>query len=259
MQKYRQTISLHKGVKRIDFKTELIDYKGKDELFVVNFPLNLSGGALVTEDRFGTVVRNNSKGFLDFRTNTDKLVSGAPVYAVNNWAEYGSTFDLNFVDASGKTAASVPFKPTALVRPHGENYENLTETIVSNLIKRGVSVTPFYDDNDAARRAKLTIEDSTMPRKLNDDIAYHGFRIALGGAGENLYSAQVLKQVSAETRAKFEARLQRDGFAFLFVYDKDVPKDWAPMPTLIIAGNLGKSGRTSCRSDSAKFDRRAAE
>ncbi len=241
MQKFVQTIELHKGIKRIDFKTELVDYKGKDELFVVNFPLNLTGGALVTEDRFGTVVRNNSKGSLDFKTNTDKLVSGAPIYAVNNWAEYGSTFNLNFVGADGKSIASIPFKPTALVRPHGENYETATETIVANLIKRGVSVTPFYDDNDAARRRNLTVEDSTMPRKLNDDIAYHGFRIALGQEKENLYSAQLLKQISAETKAKFDARLQRDGFAYLFMYDKDVPKDFAPMPTLLIAGNLEKA------------------
>ncbi|MCU1290813.1 MAG: Alpha-mannosidase, partial [Acidobacteria bacterium] len=241
MQRFTQTIELHKGVKRIDFETELAGYKGKDELFVVNFPLNLKGGALVTEDRFGTVARNNSKGFLDFRTNTDKLVSGAPVYSVNNWAEYGSTFNLNFVDAAGKSVSSVPFKPTALVRPHGDAYENLTEELVGALIKRGVSVTPFYDDNDAARRGKLSIEDSTMPKKLNDDIAYHGFRIALGGERENLYSAQLLKQVSAETRTNYEARLQRDGFAFLLVYDKEVPKDRSPVPALLIAGNLEKA------------------
>jgi alpha-mannosidase len=234
---FRQTISLHNGIKRIDFKTELIDYTGKDELFVVNFPLNLTNGALVTEDRFGTVVRNNSKGFLDFRTNTDKLVSGAPVYGVNNWAEYGSTLNLNFVDASGKSVASVPFKPTALVRPHGAQFENLTEEIVSSLVKRGVSVTPFYDDNDAARRKQLTIEDSTMPRQLNDDIAYHGFRIALGQERENLYSAALLKQVSVETRAKFEQRLARDGFAYLFVHDKNVPESWQPVPVLLIAGD----------------------
>ncbi|HEX8288906.1 MAG TPA: glycoside hydrolase family 38 C-terminal domain-containing protein [Pyrinomonadaceae bacterium] len=241
MQKYRQTISLHKGIKRIDFKTELVDYKGKDELFIVNFPLNLTGGALVTEDRFGTVVRNNSKGFLDFRTNTDKLVSGAPVYGVNNWAEYGSTFNLKFVDANGRPVSSVPFKPTALVRPHGGNYEKSTETIVAALIRKGVSVTPFYDDNDAARRTKLTIEDSTMPKTLNDDIAYNGFRIALGDGSENLYTAKILKQVSTETQAKFDAILRRDGFAYLFAYDKDVPKDWAPMPTLIIAGDIEKA------------------
>lgn len=242
MQRFRQTISLPRGVKRIDFKTELVGYKGKDELFVVNFPLNLSGGALVTEDRFGTVVRNNSKGFLDFRTNTDKLVSGAPVYGVNNWAEYGSTLKLDFVEAGGKSVSSVPFKPTALVRPHGAQFENLTEEIVSALIKRGVSVTPFYDDNDAERRKTLTVEDSTMPRKLNDDIAYHGFRIALGGEKENLYSAALLKQVSAETRAKFEERLKRDGFAYLFLFDKDVPAGWQPIPSLVIAGeNLTKA------------------
>ena len=237
MERFRQTITLHKGVKRIDFKTELIGYKGKNELFVVNFPLNLSGGALVTEDRFGTVVRNSSKGFLDFRTNTDKLVSGSPVYSANNWAEYGSTFNLNFVDSKDNIAASVPFKPTALVRPHGANFENLTEEIVGNFIKRGVSVTPFYDDNDAARRSKLTIEDSTMPKNLNDDVAYHNFRITLGGEKENSYSAKLLKQISAETRAKFETRLQKDGFAFIFLYDSDIPKDYPKMPTLLIQAN----------------------
>ena len=240
MQKFEQTISLHKNIKRIDFKTELVGYKGKDELFVINFPLNLTGGALVTEDRFGTVVRNNSKGFLDFKTNTDKLVSGAPVYGVNNWAEYGSTLNLKFIDGSS-SVASVPFKPTALVRPHGEIYESATETIVANLIKRGVSVTPFYDDNDAARRKNLTIEDSTMPKTLNDDIAYHGFRIALGDEKENVYSAKLFKQVSAETRNKFNERLQRDGFAFLFLYDKEIPEGWRAVPTLLIAGNLEKA------------------
>lgn len=236
-----QTITLYKGVKRIDFKTELIDYKGKDELFVVNFPLNLTGGALVTEDRFGTVVRNSSKGFLDFRTNTDKLISGAPVYSANNWAEYGSTYNLNFVNAKNSVVSSVAFKPAALVRPHGANFEILTETIVGNLIKRGVSVTPFYDDNDAPRRSKLSIEDSTMPKNLNDDVAYHNFRIALGGEKENSYSAKLLKQISAETRAKFDARLQKNGYAFLFLYDAEIPKDYPKMPTLLIAANDAES------------------
>ncbi|MCY7347225.1 MAG: hypothetical protein LH614_13510 [Pyrinomonadaceae bacterium] len=235
-----QTITLHKGVKRIDFKTKLVGYKGKDELFVVNFPLNLTGGALVTEDRFGTVVRNSSKGFLDFKTNTDKLVSGAPVYGVNNWAEYGSTLNLKFINGSS-SVASVPFKPTAFVRPHGEVYESATETMVANFIKRGVSVTPFYDDNDAARRKNLTIEDSTMPKTLNDDIAYHGFRIALGGEQENVYSAKLLKQISAETRSKFDERLQRDGYAFLFLYDKEIPEGWRRVPTLLIAGDVLKA------------------
>ena len=240
MRRYVQTITLHRGVKRIDFQTELAGYRGKDELFVVNFPLNLAGGALVTEDRFGTVTRNSSKGFLDFRTNTDKLVSGAPVYGVYNWAEYGSTFDLNFREG-GKRRASVPFKPSALVRPHGERFEAATETLVASLIRRGISVTPFYDDNDAARRGKLSIEDSTMPKNLNDDIAYHGFRIALGGETENLYSAKLLKQISAETRAKFEQRVQRDGYAFLFLYDKEVPAGWKAVPALLIAGNVEKA------------------
>ncbi len=257
MQKFRQTITLRTGIKRIDFKTELIDYKGYNELFTVNFPLNLFGGALVTEDRFGTVVRNGSKGFLDFRTNTDKLVSGSPVYSVNNWAEYGSVLNLNFVDDGTKgqsdneknpisqsqshIVSSVPFKPTALVRPHGDIYESATENLVVNFIKRGVSITPFYDDNDIERRKNLTIEDSTMPKKLNDDIAYHNFRIALGDYKQNTYTAELFKLVSAETKAKFDSRLARDGFAYLFIYDKNVPEGWSAMPVLVIAGDVQKA------------------
>jgi alpha-mannosidase len=248
--RYVQTITLRNGIKRIDFKTDLVDYKGYNELFTVNFPLNLTGGALVTEDRFGTVVRNGSKGFLDFRTNTDKLVSGSPVYSVNNWAEYGTTLNLNFVEqnaltdvraSASKIVASVPFKPSALVRPHGDVYESATENLVSSFIKRGVSITPFYDDNDVERRKNLTIEDSTMPKKLNDDIAYHNFRIALGGQNENTYTAELFKLVSAETKAKFDARLAKDGFAYLFLYDKNVPEGWSATPVLVIAGNVQKA------------------
>ncbi|MDQ3063633.1 MAG: hypothetical protein M3R14_12375, partial [Acidobacteriota bacterium] len=36
-------------------------------------------------------------------------------------------------------------------------------------------------------------------------------------------------------------RLTRDGYAYLFIYDRDVPKDWSPMPTLLIAGNAEKA------------------
>lgn len=250
MKGFRQTITLRDGVRRIDFKTEFIDYRGKDELYNVIFPLNLTGGALVTEDRFGTVVRNGSKGFLDFRTNTDKLVSGAPVYSVNNWAGYGSTFQLRFRQSAetsaaalrkAPVAASVPLKPAALVRPKGDAFERATESLVGGLILRGVSVTPFYDDFEAARRKDLPIEDSTMPKRLNDDIAYHNFRIALGGEKENAYTRELLGLVSAETKAKFEQRLARDGFAFLFLYDKRVPEGWPPMPVLIAAGDVAKA------------------
>jgi alpha-mannosidase len=250
MQKFRQTITLRNGIKRIDFKTELVDYKGYNELFTVNFPLNLSGGALVTEDRFGTVVRNGSKGFLDFRTNTDKLVSGSPVYSVNNWAEYGSVLNLNFVEQNALTnvqasasnvIASVPFKPSALVRPKGDSYEKATENLVANFIKRGVSITPFYDDFEAERRKNLPIEDSTMPKKLNDDIAYHNFRIALGDDKQNTYTAELFKLVSVETKSKFAERLAKDGFGYLFLYDKNVPEGWSPMPVLVIAGDVQKA------------------
>ncbi len=238
--KYRQTISLRDGVKRIDFKTELVDYKGKDELFTVNFPLNVSNGSFVTEDRFGAVTRNTSKGFLDYRTNTDKLVSGAPVYGVYNWAYFGPSEVLRFTDG-GKTVGSIPLKTTALIQPHGEKYLRDSEILIGSMIRRGISITPFFDDNDFERRKDLSIEDSMMPKSLNEDIAHHGMRISLGGKTDNLYSAKILNSVTKETVDAFEKRLGRDGYAFLVAYDKDVPNGWKAIPVILIAGDFEKA------------------
>lgn len=233
--KYRQVIELHEGVRRVDCRTELLNYQGRDELFTVNFPLNLKNGALVTEDRFGTVTRNRSLGQLDYRTNTDKLVSGAPVYAAYNWAEYGATATLKFTQPDGQMLAQVALRPTALIRPHTSAAEQATEKIVAALAPQGISVTPLYDDADAPRRAQLAIEDTTLPRKLNDDIAYHSFRIVLGGPQENAYSQKICQANFAACHGWSE-RLGRDGFGYLFAYDKDTPEGWPPLPVLLIAG-----------------------
>jgi hypothetical protein len=128
-----------------------------------------------------------------------------------------------------------------LIRPKGEAFEVATENLVSSLIKRGVSVTPFYDDFEAERRKNLSIEDSTMPKKLNDDIAYHNFRIAIGDENQNAYTAELFKLVSAETKAKFAERTAREGFAYLFLYDKNIPQGWPAMPVLVIAGDVQRA------------------
>lgn len=257
MRGYRQTIELFDGVKRIDFRTELIEYRGANELFVVNFPLALTNGALVTEDRFGVVTRNASKGFLDFRTSTDKLVSGASVYPAYNWVEYGQTLTLAFQDARGERLASVPFRPVALVRPRNSTNDDMTARIVGALIRRGVSAPPFYDDNDEQRRASLSIEDSTVPRKLNDDVAYHSFRIALGNVAENKYTASLLQQASAAAQAKFNERLARDGFAYLFLYDRKIPEGWPPIPALVIAGRDAQTTQRAVEQLFAPLDHQA--
>ena len=233
--RFRQLIELHEGVRRVDFRTELLDYRGRNELFAVNFPLNLKGGALVTEDRFGSVVRNSSKSFLDFRSNTDKLSSGALVYPVYNWAEYGSSLTLKFANGPGSAVANIPVRPLALVRGRNSWADELTEKLVAAFIRQGVSATPFYDDNDAARRAALAIEDNTMPRRLNDDLGYHSFRLALGGPAENAYS-QKMCQANARACHDWAARIARDGYGYLFLYDKDVSDGWPPLPVLLIAG-----------------------
>ena len=44
----------------------------------------------VFDERFGSVVRNASRGFLDFRTHRQIMFSDCAVYAANKWMEYGA-------------------------------------------------------------------------------------------------------------------------------------------------------------------------
>ncbi|MDO8682917.1 MAG: hypothetical protein Q7N50_05485, partial [Armatimonadota bacterium] len=108
--------------------------------------------------------------------------------------------------------------------------------------KKGVCSTPMYDDLESGRRKELAIEECTLPTIMNDDLS-HGtaFRIHLDIAGSNRRVPRLLDTLDEKSRTAFYNRLDKDGSAYLFAMDANVPEGWPPLPTLVVSGRDAKA------------------
>jgi hypothetical protein len=217
-----QEITLTKGVRRIDFKTILVNYNLREvDLFCVTFPTTLQGASPVFEERFGTVVRNDSKNYLDFRTHQMVMFSDCAVYAANKWMEYGACGLLRM----GKNAYSLGM--IGLISPKDDVLA--AEGLMKTFVKKGITCTPWFDEGGPYW--------GSYHHDMDEDLLYTRFRISLGSRGRNKYTKKLLKAQPAAVKKAFEARLQKNGHSFLFVKDAD-PADtsWPALPVLIIEG-----------------------
>ena len=239
-----QEITLFKGVRRIEFRTLLLDVQGEDYLYCVTFPTNLKGAVPVFDERFGVVARNDSKGSLDFRTHRHLMFSDCAVYAANKWMEYGSTAVLEM--GRNKYALSM----VGLVTPNRKRDIELAERLQRALIKKGVTCTPWRDKNGP--------HWGTYQDHMDDDLPYTRFRIALGAAGKNAYAQKLLAAQSAAVRRAYQRRLEGNGYAYLFVKDGDLAEPgWAPLPVLIVEGVKHRDLLEACVDMLAGFEETA--
>ncbi|UCH35094.1 MAG: hypothetical protein JSV65_01710, partial [Armatimonadota bacterium] len=231
-----QEITLYRGLRRIDCVTRLVNYRGKHDLFVVTFPSALQGCEPVFEERCAVVTRRKSKGYLDFRTASNQNASECGLRSAYQWFAHSSSARLRMGAKGAANAASFALGMVALVIPHDDSTEDAAYALQSRLVGKGIFCTPLHDDLDRRRRAPLEIEDCTLPKNLNDDLRYGtSFRIALDVNGGNRFAKKLVGRLSDTARSRFERRREKDGYAFVFMLDDDVPAGWAAVPTLIIS------------------------
>ncbi|HOX40144.1 MAG TPA: glycoside hydrolase family 38 C-terminal domain-containing protein [Candidatus Brocadiia bacterium] len=222
-----QEITLHRGVKRIDFKTVLEDYAREDDLFAVTFPAAVKGAEPVFDERFGVVVRHPSRNYLDFRTHQMFMFSDCGVYGANKFLDYSSSVKVEFQGEKG-TAASWALGMPGIITAHDKEEREAACDLIKGLAKRGITCTPWHDKDEPRW--------NTMPPNINEDMLYTTFRIALGTSGSNAYIEKILSGVGPKNAAAFRQRLARDGRAHLFTMDEDVAEGWPPQPALIVVG-----------------------
>ena len=221
-----QEITLYKGVKRVEFQTILEDYQGEDNLFCVTFPTNLKGAVPVFDERFGVVARNDSRGYLDFRTHRQIMFSDCGVYAANKWMEYGSTATVRM----GRNRYAMGM--VGLIAPKADT--PVAENVQRVLIKKGVTCTPWFDKGGP--------HWGTYQYHMDEDLLYTRFRISIGSRGRNAYSKKLLAAQPAKIRNAFSRRLKKDGFTCLFVKDDDLLDDsWPAVPVLIVEASTSKN------------------
>ena len=216
-----QEITLFKGVKRVEFRTLLYDVQRENHLYCVTFPTNLKGLAPVFDERFGAVTRNESKHYLDFRTHQMLMFSDCALYAANKWMEYGNSAVLRM----GKNAYGIGM--VGIITSDNPAEIEIAEDIERTLVRKGITCTPWRDADGPHWGSYLD--------HMDDDLLYTRFRISLGARGVNVYTRKLLAAQAAPVRKAFQARLKKDGYAFLFVKDADL-KDtsWPAVPVLIV-------------------------
>jgi hypothetical protein len=239
-----QEITLAKGVRRVAFRTLLLDVQREDNLYCVTFPTNLKGAVPVFDERFGVVARNDSRNYLDFRTHRQIMFSDCAVYAANKWIEYGSTAILQM--GRNKHALSM----VGLVIPDDEGDVRVAGDLQRRLVQKGVTCTPWQDTGGP--------HWGSYQDHMDDDLLYTRFRISLGSGGKNRYTRKLLAAQPAAARKAFQRRLKDKGFAYLFVKDGGLlDPSWPSLPVLIIEAAASMELATACEALFADFSKTA--
>ncbi|MBI4556596.1 MAG: hypothetical protein HY706_03365 [Candidatus Hydrogenedentes bacterium] len=223
-----QEITLYKGVKRLEFRTVLVDWQRENYLFCVTFPTTLKGAVPVFDERFGVVARNDSRGYLDFRTHQMVMFSDCGVYAANKWMEYGSSATLQL--GRNKYALSM----IGLITPKDAETLKVAEELQRVLIKKGITCTPWLSEGGP--------HWGSYVYHMDEDLLYTRFRLSLGVGRNNAYTQKMLRAQPVKVRKAFEQRLKERGFAYLCVKDGDLlDKKWPALPVLIVEANTVSS------------------
>ncbi len=120
-----QIIELQNGVKRVNFKTRIFDYKGQDRLFKLRFPVSgTEGFTPVYGERFAPIVRKPGEEF-----------------PADGWAALSRTFMLRTVDGE------VPLGVPAIVMHRGDREaQKFAKVFMKALIKIGTPCVTFFDE-----------------------------------------------------------------------------------------------------------------
>lgn len=219
-----QTITLTQGSRRIDFRTEILDYQKTNHLFSVAFPTAILGAKPVFDDRYSVAVRSESRGQLDFRTQHSFQFSHCQVYCANQWMEYGQTVPLTIDDGAGDRIR-VNIGMTSIIRSWQDapELERLSDRLLTALTRKCIPVTVYSDQEETGTRL------SYQQDLFNTDTR---FVLDLDGT-KNGCTERLKQQIPCDLLPRLEERKQRDGFVFVFLTDHD--NRWKkPIDTILL-------------------------
>ena len=240
---YRQVATLWRGSRRLELRTEIHGWEGRDRLLRLRFPTVLAGASPVSA--VGGAVVARGFGLIDVDS------AEAPWTLDNPAAEWFGLSTALVVEAvepgagvagdggSGPDGAAYHERSVGvaeIVAPAGESAAPWARELVVALLRRGVTAT--CSDARANRYGAL-LGDSNLP----------DFRIAVGGPSDNSFVAEVLSGAGATYREELEAQLARQGSAMVLVpAERPLSEVWVPnadlrgaraLPVLVVAGGSG--------------------
>jgi alpha-mannosidase len=225
---YRQVVTLWRGIRRAELRTEIHGWAAKDQLLRLRFPTVLAGATPVSA--VGDAVVARGYALLDNDSAT------APWTLDNPAAEWFGLSTTLVVEASehGPAYHRRAVGVAEIVTAPGKGAEPWARQLVVALIQKGVTAT--CSEAQANRYGALH-GDSNLP----------DFRIAVGGPTENSFVAAVLEDAGRAYTAELEDQLARQGWARVLVPPtRPLAERWQPnadlrdaraLPVLVVAAS----------------------
>ncbi|OBG28961.1 NEW3 domain-containing protein [Mycobacterium sp. 852002-51057_SCH5723018] len=232
--RYTQTLTLWRGVARVDCRTAIDEFTGEDRLVRLRWPCPVPGAMPVSE--VGDAVVGRGFALLHPTPGGDRSVDTArhpwtldnPAYG---WFGLSSAVRVRIGNppATGVRAVSV----AEVVSPAEALSGPLARGLMVGLVRAGVTAT--CSGADGPRYGHLAV-DSNLP-----DV-----RIALGGPSRNSFTKDVLAQADSEYADELERQLGETGRARVWVpAATPLAAAWVPgadlraplaLPVLVIDG-----------------------
>jgi alpha-mannosidase len=226
--RYTQTLTLWRGVDRVDCRTTVDEFTGEDRLVRLRWSFPVRGALPVSE--VGDAVIGRGFGLLHGRGETEAVDSAKQLWTLDNpafgWFGLSATARV-CVDGVDR-AVSV----AEVVAPTEAESAALARPLMVALVRAGVTAT--CSGADKPRYGDLTV-DSNLP----------DMRIALGGPDENTFTAAVLADADPVYAQELERQLHASGVARVWVPPvAPLAEHWVPganlrqaraLPVLIVA------------------------
>lgn len=228
--RYTQTLTLWRGVARVDCRTTIDEFTGADLLVRLRWPCPIPGAMPVSE--VGDAVVGRGFALLHPPGRRAESVDTAQhPWTLDNpaYGWFGLSSAARFRVGDGVRAVSV----AEVVSPDEAESGPLARGLMVALVRAGVTAT--CSGADKPRYGHLEV-DSNLP-----DV-----RIALGGPGRNAFTAAVLAQAGPAYAAELDRQLAATGRARVWVpAATPLAEVWVPgadlrapaaLPVLVIAG-----------------------
>ena len=228
---YTQTITLWRGVPRVDCVTTIDEFTGADRLLRVRWPCQVPGALPVSE--VGDAVIGRGFGVVDVDSGLAPWTLDNPAFT---WFGLSATARVRV----GDTVRAVGV--AEVVAPSEDTTGPLGRDLMVALVRAGVTGTCSWPQRP--RYGHLTV-DSNLP----------DFRVALGSPEQNTFTAAVLAAADPAYADEVGARLRANGRALVWVpAAKPLVESWVPgadlrdvraLPVLVIAGADDRSLRAA--------------
>ncbi|MGH9104263.1 MAG: NEW3 domain-containing protein [Acidimicrobiales bacterium] len=238
---YRQVVTLWHGCRRLELRTELHGWVGKDRLVRLRFPTTLIGATPVSAVGDAVVAR----GFALIEVDSAE----APWTLDNPAAEWfglSTTLVVEAVEVAGGAGAG-----GAGAGGSGAAYHRRSVGVAEVVTATGASAAPWARELVVALVQKgVTATCSEAPANrygaLRGDSNLPDFRVAVGTPADNAFIGELLQHAGPIYRRFFEDQLERQGSARLLVpAARSLAEVWSPnadlrgardLPVLVVAG-----------------------